>query len=169
MRCVMLQAHPQSTGCLNVALLHRLAGILKASGHDVEVVRIAQGESISALDVAGAESLILVYPTWWGGLPAPLLGWFQRELLDWIDGPADAATSPLRTVRHLVAVTTHGSPRRVNWLQGQPGLQLLKRTVARLCAPGTRLRWLALYGLDQSSAERVAAFIDSTVAELSQL
>ncbi len=168
MRFVVLQAHPQ-TDCLNVALLDRMVEALKASGHEVQVVRLAQGETISALNIVGAEGLILVYPTWWGGLPAPLLGWVQKEVVDWIDGTAETATSPLRTVKHLIAVTTHGSPKRVNWLQGQPGFQLLRRSIARLCAPGTRLRWLALYGLDQRSDERITAFIDRSAEQLARL
>ncbi len=166
---MLLQSHPQPSDCLNVTLFNRVVDALKGSGHEVDVVRIAQGESISALSVVGAEGLILVYPTWWGGLPAPLLGWVQRELCDWIDGTAEAAASPLRTVRHLIAVTTHGSPKRVNWLQGQPGHQLLHRTITRLCAPRTKLRWLALYGLDQRSTESISAFVDRTAKELAKL
>ena len=128
-------------------------------------MRITQGEWIDGARLVGAEGLVFVYPTWWGGLPAPLLGWVQGELAPWIDGRAEPATSPLRTVRRLAAVTTHGSSRRVNWLQGEPGRQLLKRSVARLCAPGTRLRWVALYGIDQCEPWQIEAFVDRAAAE----
>ena len=165
MRFVVLHAHPQQD-CLNVALRDRVVETLERAGHEVQLVRLTQGEWIDGVSVAGADGLVLVYPTWWGGLPAPMLSWVQRELVAWIDGPADPTTSPLRTVRHLVAVTTHGSTNWVNRLQGEPGRHLLRRSVARLCAPGTRLRWVALYGVDQRSPAELSAFVDRASAEL---
>lgn len=165
MRFVVLHAHPQQE-CLNVALRDRVVETLARAGHGVELVRLTQGEWIDGEAVAGAEGLVLVYPTWWGGLPAPMLSWVQSELATWIDGPADPASSPLRTVRHLVAITTHGSPSRVNRLQGEPGRHLLRRSVAPLCAPGTRLRWVALYGVDQRSPAQISAFVDRAGSEL---
>ena len=165
MRFVVLHAHPQQD-CLNVALRDRVVETLERAGHEVQLVRLTQGEWIDGVSVAGADGLVLVYPTWWGGLPAPMLSWVQRELAAWIDGPADPATSPLRTVRHLVAVTTHGSTSWVNRLQGEPGRQLLRRSVARLCASGTRLRWVALYGVDQRSPAELSAFVDRAASEL---
>ena len=168
MRFVVLHAHPHQD-CLNVALRDRVVESLERAGHEVQVVRLTQGESIDGVSVVGAQGLVFVYPTWWGGLPAPMLNWVQRELGAWIDGAADFSTSPLRTVRHLVAVTTHGSPRWTNWLQGEPGRHLLRRSVARLCAPGTRLRWVALYGVDQQSPAEVSAFVDGAATEVASI
>ena len=165
---MVLHAHPQED-CLNVVLRERVAGTLEGAGHEVQVVRLTQGESIDGVSVAGADGLVFVYPTWWGGLPAPMLEWVQSELVAWIDGASDLSTSPLRTVRHLVAVTTHGSSSWVNRLQGEPGRHLLRRSIARLCAPGTKLRWVALYGLDQSSPAEVSAFVDRAAAEMSSI
>ena len=167
-RFVVLQAHPLED-CLNVVLRDRVVAGLAAGGHAVELVRITQGEWIEGLRIVGADGLVFVYPTWWGGLPAPMLRWVQDELGAWIDGAADPASSPLRTVRHLVAVTTHGSTSWVNRLQGEPGRQLLKRTVARLCAPAASLRWLALYGIDQRGEAEVTAFVERVAAEMSGL
>ena len=164
-RFVVLHAHPQKD-CLNVVLRDRVVETLERASHDVQVVRLTQGEWIDGASAVGAEGLVLVYPTWWGGLPAPMLAWVQRELVAWIDGSADPATSPLRTVRHLVAVTTHGSTSWVNRLQGEPGRQLLRRSVARLCAPGTRLRWVALYGVDQRSPAEISTFVDRAAAQM---
>ena len=168
MRFVVLHAHPQPQ-CLSVSLLDRAVEALQRGGHDTETVRLVQGDWIDSASLAGADGLVLVYPTWWGGLPAALLGWVQRELGPWIDGDADAATSPLRNVRHLVAVTTHGSTRWINRLQGEPGRHLLRLSVARLCAPRTRLRWLALYGIDQCSPAQITAFVDGAAAELASI
>ena len=168
MRFVVLHAHPLED-CLNVVLRDRVVGGLERAGHRVEVVRLTQGEWIDGLSIVGADGLVFVYPTWWGGLPAPMLAWVQQELVAWIDGAADRVNSPLRTVRHLVAVTTHGSSIWVNRLQGEPGRGLLKRTVSRLCAPGTRLRWLAIYGIDQVGLAEIEAFIGRVGTEVSAL
>lgn len=165
---MVVHAHPLED-CLSVALRDRVAAALAAEGHRVDVVRVTQGEWIDGVSLAGADGLVFVYPTWWGGLPAPLLGWVQTELAPWIDGRAEPATSPLRTVRHLAAVTTHGSPRRVNWMQGEPGRHLLRRSVVRLCVPGTRLRWIALYGIDQCEPRQIDAFLDQAASEASKL
>ena len=168
MRFVILQAHP-CEDCLSAKLRDKVADTLKAQGCDIVVVRITQGEWIKAADLVGAQGLVFVYPNWWGGLPAPLLDWVQVELADWIDGRKDLRTSPLRTVLRFAAVVTHGSPRRINRLQGEPGLHLLKRSVARLCAPGTRLRWIAFYGIDKSPESEVSAFIELTIARMADL
>lgn len=163
-RYVVLHAHPQPD-CFNVALRDRSAKTLRDAGHEVQVVRLTQGEWIDGVSIVGADGLVFVYPTWWGGLPAPLLRWVQTELVAWIDHGADASTSPLRTVRQLMAVTTHGSSKWVNSLQGEPGRHLLGRTIARLCAPGTKLRWVALYGIDQCGPSELAAFVERAGSE----
>ena len=165
---MVLHAHPLKD-CLSASLLDRVVKALRDGGHQAEVVRLTQGEWINGPSLAGAEGLVFVYPTWWGGLPAPMLRWAQVELGAWIDGHAEMRTSPLRTVRRLAAVTTHGSPRRVNWLQGEPGRHLLKRSVARLCAPGTKLKWVAMYGVDQSEDSQIAAFVEHAASEASAL
>lgn len=168
MRFVVLHAHPLED-CLNVVLRDRVVGALAGECNQVEVVRLTQGEWIDGLSLAGADGLVFVYPTWWGGLPAPMLKWVQAELGAWIDGRAEPMTSPLRTVKRLGAVTTHGSPRRVNWLQGEPGRHLLKRSVTGLCAPGTKLHWIARYGIDQSEDAQIAEFLDHASARASAL
>ena len=168
MRFVVVHAHPMED-CLNVVLLDRVLKAIEGAGCEADVVRLTQGEWIGRADLTGAEGLVLVYPTWWGGLPAPMLGWVQRELADWIDGRAERASSPLRTVRRFAAVTTHGSSRWVNRLQGEPGLNLLKRSVAGLCAAGTKLRWVALYGVDRRSDDEISAFLDRAAARVAAL
>ncbi len=168
MRFVVLQSHPLQD-CLNTVLRDRVVAALETAGHEVQIVRLAQGEWIAGASLAGAGGLVCVYPTWWGGLPAPLLRWVQEELAAWIDGAAEPAGSPLRTVRHFVAVTTHGSTGWVNRLQGEPGRHLLKRSVARLCAPGTRLRWLGLYGVDRRTTAEISAFVDRVAIEMADI
>lgn len=115
-------------------------------------------------DLQWCDTLVLVYPTWWGGQPAMLKGWIDRV---WVNGVAwtlpegtNRLRPRLRNVRRLVAVTTHGSPKYVNVAEGEGGKRTMTRSLRLMCHPLTRTTWLALYGLDTASAERRSAFLD---------
>lgn len=104
-------------------------------------------------DVQWCDALILVYPTWWSGQPAMLKGWFDRILMNqvaWRLPEGAARIEPmLSNVRRLVVVTTHGSPKWVNMLQGEPGKRIAFRSVRLMFRLRCRTTWLALYGLDR--------------------
>ena len=105
-----------------------------------------------AADLRWCDLLVLVYPTWWSGQPAMLKGWFDRV---WAAGVAwelaegaSRITPRLRGVRRLVAVTSHGSPKWINALQGEGGKRTVTRSLRSMCHPLARTTWLALYGID---------------------
>ena len=58
----------------------------------------------------------------------------------------------LRNVRRLVAVTTHGSSKLVNMLEGEVGKHTIGRTLRAVCHPLARTTWLAMYGVDTATA-----------------
>lgn len=99
-----------------------------------------------------ATSLVLVYPTWFGGFPAMLKGWIDRVWAVGVayDLPSDGTRirPRLRTIRELVVVTSHGSTKPQNMLQGEPGKRLAKRGLRVMCHPLCRVRWIAFYGND---------------------
>lgn len=110
------------------------------------------------------EWLVLVYPTWWSAQPAMLKGWFERV---WVNGVAievhddGRVPSPLLTgIRRVTAVTTHGSSKFVNSLQGEPGKRFVKRALRGAVGPRCRVEWLAFYGMDRANAQQRARFID---------
>lgn len=113
-------------------------------------------------DLRWCEALVLVYPTWWSGQPAILKGWFDRILMNgvaWrLPEGANRIEPMLRNVRRLVVVTTHGSPKWVNALQGEPGKRTVLRAVRLMFTLRCRASWLALYGLDRASGRRRLAF-----------
>lgn len=102
------------------------------------------------------EAIVLVYPTWWSGQPAILKGWFDRVLMcgvAWRLPEGAARIEPLLTnVRRLVVVTTHGSPKWVNALQGEPGKRTALRSVRLMFGLRCRTSWVAAYGLDRADA-----------------
>lgn len=110
-----------------------------------------------------AELVVLCFPTWWFGLPAILKGWIDRVFapgvaFDHADnfGPIKAR---LQNLRHVVAITTLGSPWWVDWLVLQrPVRRILKRAVFGLCAPKANFRFLSLYRAESVQIERLNAF-----------
>lgn len=108
------------------------------------------------------DALVLVYPTWWSGQPAVLKGWFDRVLMcgvAWRLPEGASRIEPLLTnVRRLVVVTTHGSPKWVNALQGEPGKRTALRSVRLMFGLRCRTSWVAAYGLDRADAHRRLRF-----------
>ena len=128
-----------------------------------------------ARDLQWCDTLIMVYPTWWSGQPAMLKGWIDRV---WASGVAwelpdgaDRLRPTLRNVTQIIAVTSHGSPKRLNMLQGEGGKRVLFRSLRAMCHPRTRTHWIAYYGIDAEDVERQDAFlasVDDRIARLTQ-
>ncbi len=114
--------------------------------------------------LAAADHVVFVYPTWWGSVPAMLKGWLDRVL-----APEVAFTltdrwphvrPALTNVRSVTGIATYGSPRWYVRLINDGGRRTLTRAMRLACGWRTRTRWLAMYGLDTSSAAERAAFTD---------
>jgi len=118
------------------------------------------------------DALVLVYPTWWSGAPAMLKGWVDRVWARGVAWDLPVGTSTvrgrLRNVRRLAAVTTHGSPKRINMIEGEAGKKMFQRSLRVLCHPLVRFTWLAEYGVDTSTPADRAAFLDRVEAKLSR-
>jgi putative NADPH-quinone reductase len=115
-------------------------------------------------DLRWAEMLVLVYPTWWSGQPAMLKGWMDRV---WVAGvawdlPEGAARlrPGLRNVRRIVVVTTHGSSKLMNALEGETGKRTAFRSLRGMCSRRTRTTWCAFYGNDTATDADRTAFLD---------
>jgi NAD(P)H dehydrogenase (quinone) len=111
-----------------------------------------------------ADHLILVHPTWWGGAPAMLKGWFDRV---WVNEVA--FTLPpgkanikglLSNIRRISVVTTHGSGPFRNRLQGLGSKRTPLRGLRLLCHKRCQTDWLAMYYLDRSDLLRRDEFLE---------
>ena len=127
--------------------------------HDIPENRIGVEDHIASLQAA--EALVLVYPTWWYGMPAMLKGWFDRV---WAPGVAfhlgAGAIGPgLTNIRRIAVVTTYGSPRWLLWWIGRPDRRVMSVAIRRLCAKGCRLDWHALTDMDHRRAPELQAFL----------
>lgn len=107
-------------------------------------------------DLEWCEVLVLVYPTWWSAQPAILKGWIDRVFMNevaWVLPEGASRIRPLLTnVRRLVVVTTHGSDKIINSLQGEAGKRIALRSIRLMFHRRVRTSWIALYGLDAASA-----------------
>ncbi len=124
-------------------------------------------------DLTWCDMIVLVHPTWWGGQPAILKGWMDRV---WVRGVAWELPEGARrlhptlsNVRRLVTVTTHGSSRFVNALQGSPGKKVVRRSLRAICHPLCRTDWIALYRCDTATPADRARFLDRVETRLERL
>ncbi len=183
MRVLMIHAHPRADS-YSAALREAARAALEGAGHQVELHDLYAEDFVAALSAAEhavngieganeagiedhaaalrrAEALVLVYPTWWYGMPAMLKGWFDRV---WCPGIAfrlgDGAIEPLlTTIRRITVVTTYGSPLWLLWWIGWPDHRVMSRGIRRLCAEDCRLDWLYLHGMDWRKPSALEAFI----------
>ncbi len=107
-----------------------------------------------------AEGLVLVYPTWWYGLPAMLKGWLDRV---WQPGVAFTLADgvfQLHTLARLsrfAVITTYGSPRTfIERAVGDPARRQLLRGLALQFAPEVRTGWAPIYDVDAKSERQLA-------------
>lgn len=185
MKCLVVVTHPLKDSLCSYLAEHVVTHLVE-QGHDVTVENLYESGFDPALssdersayydepyDSSGvaeqvcrlqnAEAIVLVYPTWWFGFPAMLKGWFDRV---WSPGIAyDHANDlgpiqpRLNNLRHVLAVTTLGSPwwvdRLVMW---QPVKRVLKVGLLGVCSRGVRLSYLSLYQSENVEEARVARF-----------
>jgi len=113
-------------------------------------------------DLQWCDALVLVYPTWWSGQPAILKGWFDRVLMNgvaWVLPEGAARIRPLLTnVKRLVVVTTHGSSKFVNALEGESGKRTAFRSVRLMLHRRVRCEWIAMYGVDNATVKQREKF-----------
>ena len=195
MRVLVVFAHPLEDSFAAV-LCDTVVTALKAGGHTVDLCdlykenfdpvlsaherRAYRDASANAANVQEhvqrlrqADGVVLVFPSWWYGMPAILKGYFDRV---WLPGVAfefgPQAIRPLLTgIRVFGAVTTTGAP---EWFtrvyMGNPSRKVLMRGLARLLVARNAERfWLALYGMENATAAKRAAFIERVRQRISQI
>lgn len=109
------------------------------------------------------DSLVLAYPTWWSGQPAILKGWFDRVLVNevaWTMPPGKNRIRPhLANIKRFIVITTHGSSKLINALEGESGKRTAFRSVRLMFHWRARSSWIAFYGLDNKGDAARAAMV----------
>ena len=186
MKAYLVYCHPDPDSFTS-AVRQRAVAALQTAGHEVRVTDLYADRFDPAMtleevrdhlgppehksgvaryceNLLWCEALVFVYPTWWSGQPAMLKGWLDRVLIrgvawDLPDGATHIAPR-LTNVRRLVAVTTHGSSKFINVLEGETGRRVISRAVRVLCRRTARTTWLSLYGIDRATGAQREAFLD---------
>jgi putative NADPH-quinone reductase len=191
----LVYCHPSEASITAAARDRALAG-LRAGGHEVRVNDLyAEGFApelsawertnhlsppetkpaiaVYAENLRWCEALVLVYPTWWSGQPAMLKGWIDRV---WVAGVAyelpagsNRIRPKLHNIRRIVAVTTHGSSKLVNSVQGESGKRVVGRSLRMLCNRRARTTWLALYDIDHADDAKRAKHLERVERTLREL
>jgi putative NADPH-quinone reductase len=77
----------------------------------------------------------------------------------WVLPDGAARIRPLLTnVRRLVVVTTHGSSKFVNALEGESGKRTVFRSVRLMLHRRVRCEWIAMYGVDNATLSQREKF-----------
>lgn len=192
MRILAVCCHP-SRDSFHADLRAEVLGRLAADGHMLTVIDLyAEGfdpvlreaewrEQRSAglkdpdierhvAELRSAQALLLIYPTWWYGMPAMLKGWLDRV---WLPGVAFEIEDGrirrhmLSNIRQFAVVTTHGSPRWfIRLFMGEPGRKQVVRGLTQHLAKGCRVSWNALYAIDTRDADALEAWRERTARRL---
>ena len=185
MKTLVVYCHPTADSFAMAARDAAVAG-LRAGGHDVRSTDLyregfnpvlSQSEHAAHLatgrieadiskhvdDLRWCQQLVLVYPTWWSGQPAMLKGWIDRVLVRGIawDLPSggNRISGLLHNVCRITVVTSHGSTKLINALEGEAGKRTVTRSLRGLCGLRCRTRWIALYNIDRAEEAARTAFL----------
>lgn len=195
MNVLLIQCHPVPESFV-MACARTVRETLEARGDRVEVLDLhAEGfqpvlsrqeridyhdPAVNAAPVAKyveqlrrADAIVLVFPTWWYGMPALLKGYFDRVWLPGvafeIDPQGVITTNSLAHVRRMGVVTTSGAPWWLTWLYlSHPLRKVVGRGLRRLLAPGARLLWRQHHAMDASTPASRARFLARLIADFRQ-
>ena len=157
MAVLVVQSHP-SMNSFNEAILERVMSTLKKTGSNPSLVRLGKEKQLRNIVDQRPDTLIFVYPTWWGGYPASLLEWINEVLLP--------QKSLFQDVQEILSITTHGSSKLVNFLQGEWGRAYTKRNIGAVCHPDVKIKWVSLYKIDRCTHTEIEDFLGKVSSEL---
>ena len=154
-RILLILGHPSTTSFC-AALAERYAQSALDAGHEVRQLRLGEmvfdpvlrdsyqqiqplEDDLNAAqsDILWAEHLTLVYPIWWGGIPALLKGFFDRVLLPgfafkYRKGKAFPDKLLNGRTAHLL-VTMDTPPWYYRLIYRMPGLHEVRKTTLQFC------------------------------------
>ena len=186
MQILLIYAHPVEESFCS-ALRDAACAMLRQRGHDVCVAdlyaegfqpalsrleRLAYEEPDAVADgirghvqeLRQAAALVLVFPTWWYGMPAILKGYFDRVWVPGVafdlEGSGGVIRRRLDHIERMAVITTYGSPRWFIklWMRN-PGKTVITRGLGRLLTPNAIHLYLAHDGMDRSTDESRARSI----------
>ena len=193
MRVIVVLGHPRADSYC-AAILNAIVNSLRKK-HQVTEIRLADEKFTTAMTsnerhayetdsplisddtrrhaqlLLQAEAIIFVYPTWWSGLPAQLKGWIERVFVLGVAfrfNEKNQIRPNLNNIRHIIGVSTYGSPWRYVKLVNDNGRRTLTRSLRASTGLRTRTMWHGIYALDTCTAEQCEKFITSTTRKITK-
>lgn len=156
---LILQAHP-SENSFNQAILDTAIVSLQRSGINPTLIRLGKEKLRADTALKKPSALILIYPTWWGGYPA--------SLMQWINEMYQSQSDLLQDVRKILSITTHGSSKFINLLQGEWGRSYTKNRIAKICDNSVQLKWTSLYKIDRCTDEELKDYLAKVKSDVTK-
>lgn len=196
MHAAVIVAHPNPDSYTH-ELARRAVRGLSSSGHQATLVDLAALEFRVAMSpeeraayhtdepildpmvrehadlITHVDTVVFVYPTWWGGLPALLKGWLDRVLVPGVGFRFDEKSGKIRpgltNINRIIGVSTYGSPRWYVKLINDCGRRSLKRTLRLSCGLRVRTSWLGLYAIDTENDDGRTEFANRVERSMARL
>jgi NAD(P)H dehydrogenase (quinone) len=175
-RCLVVFVHPVRVSFVGAMLDHCVEALMQR-GDEVRLVDLYDDDFQPVLPLTAwhdyregsitpeiqryvdalrwANTLVFIYPTWFGAQPAMLKGWLDRVFVPGVAFSFPTGRGNLRPgLRHIQSVTvltSHGSGKLMNSIQGEPGKRVALRGIRSLCSRRCRTSWIAFYGNDQAT------------------
>lgn len=193
-KTLIVICHPKKTSLTRAAAARVIAG-LERSGRPCRIIDLDEIEFDPVLSFAEVQDhlgspdnrpdlaehfdalrwcrrLVLIYPTWFSGQPARLKGWFDRVWMNEVAFVLPEGASRIRgrldNIDRIDVVTSHGSTRRVNFIQGNSGRILINRTLRVLCGKRCRTTWSAIYDIDNKTEPEIGVWLDRLESDFSR-
>jgi putative NADPH-quinone reductase len=122
--------------------------------------------------VRSSDAMIFVYPTWWSAMPAIMRGWLERTMLLGVAFEFDKKrrlTPQLNHIKHLIGISTHGSPWWYVKLVNDNGRRMISRTLRFNGGLRTKVSWHVLYAMDRRSPVQRQRFLDRIEKKMGQM
>jgi putative NADPH-quinone reductase len=195
MRALVVLAHPSPASFTHATAAAAVRGLERA-GHDVAVLDLYAMQFQPAMtaaerhayhgddpmvdplvrqcadEIRRAQMLVFVYPTWWSGMPAMLKGWLEKTMVPGVAFTFDEdnrVRPGLKNVRHIIGISSYGSPRTWVKLVNDNGRRTLVRALRLNTGWRTRTNWLAFYANDSATDHERRAFIDRVEQKIAAL
>ena len=156
---LILQAHP-SENSFNQVILDTALVSLQRSGINPTLIRLGKEELLADTALRKPSALMLIYPTWWGGYPA--------SLMQCVNEIYQSQSDLLQDVRSILSITTHGSSKFINLLQGEWGRWYTKNRIAKICDNSVQLKWTSLYKIDRCTNEELNNYLTKVKSDVTE-
>lgn len=160
MDVLVVQSHPSRTSFNEAILEAVLSSLERLKNIKATLIRLGK-RSVDEWTVERKPTVVIfIYPTWWGGYPA--------SLMQWINEMHESHSDLFQNVRTILSITTHGSSKFINLLQGEWGKSYTQNRVAKICDNSVKLEWTSLYKIDRCTPDELESYLTKVKSDVTK-